>query len=74
MCFIYLSEFIFVCFLVLCISKSPVVIISTQKYARWHGASYICAFVEKSILGFERLCFLYFDFIKHTIYLNFLPY
>ena len=67
---LYLSD----CFLVLCISKSPVVIISTQKCTRWHDASYICAFVEKFILGVERFCFLYFDFIKHTIYLNFMSY
>ena len=71
LCFCYHLSF---SFLVLCIFKSPVFIISTEIDTRWDDTSYICAFVKKSFSGFEQLCFLYFDFIKHTIYLNSLPY
>ena len=70
----YSFEFIFLCFcyhcsviLVLCIFISLVIIISKQKYKRWHDTSYICALVEKSTLGFEGLYFLYFDFLEHII-------
>ena len=86
----YSFEFIFLCFcyncsviLVLCIfispviTKIPVIIISTQKYKRWHDTSSICALVENIFLhlghlnytrGYERLYFLDFsDFIEHTI-------
>ena len=47
--------------LIICILISPVVIVSTQKYMRWHGASYICAFLYTF---WDLSCFV---FIKHTI-------